>query len=143
MGLSSDPEQREKQLANLKPFTGPDDPRINRGGKKGVRNWSTIIKKLLDDEQLLDKVVTKKPSYWEELPEKNAATAIGMAMIIKALGGDQKAADWLRKTGFGEKFMHDIEGGLFQSGRLEVEIVRSSTSVRKSLWVVRQGVQRV
>lgn len=110
---------------NLKPFKKGDE-RINRKGRpKGVKNWSTVIQQLLADEELIDKVVGTKPSYWDSLPSKNAANAIVVAMMIRAMQGDKGAAEWLRKSGYGDKLMHEFEDGLFQSSKIEVEIVKS------------------
>lgn len=73
------------------------------GRPKGSLNWSTVVKKILEDEKLVDKVLGKKPGWWEELPKKDAAHGIVVAMAIKALSGDKDAAKWLRETGFGNK----------------------------------------
>lgn len=111
---------------NLKPF--PKGVSGNpKGRPKGVKNWSTVVQQLLADEKLIDKVVTTKPAYWEELPTKNAANAIVVSMIIKAMQGQKDAAEWLRKSGFGDKLTHEFEDGLFQSAKIEVEIVKSKT----------------
>lgn len=113
---------------NLKPFK-KGDKRINRAGRpKGVRNWSTIVQQVLADEELIDKVINKKPGYWESLPTKNGANAIVVAMMIQALSGDKTAADWLRKAGFGDKLKHEFDEGLFQATKIEVEIVKSKTT---------------
>lgn len=110
-------------LDNLKPF--PKGVSGNpKGRPKGVKNWSTVVQQLLADEELIDKVVTTKPAYWNELPTKNAANVIVMAMIIKAMQGSNDAANWLRRTGFGDKLMHEFEDGLFQNTKIEVEIVK-------------------
>ena len=61
------------------------------------------MRELLEDEQLADKLLAKKPGWWDSLPQKNAGNAITIAMVIQAMGGDVKAATWLRKTGFGDK----------------------------------------
>lgn len=96
-----------------------------KGRPKGVKNWSTVVQQLLADEKLMDKISKNKPSYWNDLPTKNAANAIVVAMIIQALKGEKNAAEWLRKAGFGDKLMHEFEDGLFQATKLEVEIVKS------------------
>ena len=103
--ISPDEEKRKNQLANLKPFK-EGDPRINRAGRKpGAKNWSVIVQNILGDEELLEKMLakTKKPEFWEALPTKNAASAIVAVMVINAIKGDKSSAEWLRKTGFGDK----------------------------------------
>lgn len=74
-----------------------------KGRPKGSLSMSTIVKQLMDDEELADKMMARKPSYWEDLPDKNFASAIVVAMMAKAMGGDVKAATWLRVTGYGNK----------------------------------------
>ncbi len=114
-------------LENLKPF--PKGVSGNpKGRPKGVKNLATVVQQILADEKLIDKVVKTKPSYWNDLPNKNAANAIVVAMVIQAMQGKKDAAEWLRKAGFGDKFMHEFEDGLFQANRLEIEIVKSKTT---------------
>lgn len=108
---------------NLKPFK-PGQSGNPKGRPKGVKNWSAIVQQLLADETLLEKHLTKKPTYWDDLPNKNAANAIVMAMIIHAMSGKKDAAEWLRKAGFGDKFTHEFDDGLFQATKIEVEIVK-------------------
>lgn len=73
------------------------------GNARGLRQWSTLVQSLLEEEDFADKLIAKKPGWWDELPQKNAGFAIVATMIIQAMGGDVKAATWLRKTGFGDK----------------------------------------
>src|SRR5688500_17706694 len=109
---------------NLKPF--PKGVSGNpKGRPKGVKNWSTVVQQLLADETLIDKVVTTKPAYWEQLPTRNAANAIVVAMMIKALQWSMEAANWLKRTGFGDKLMLEFEDGLFKAEKIKVEIVRT------------------
>lgn len=77
-----------------------------KGKPKGTLNWSTVVKRLLDDEEFYQKILAtnkKSPEWLKYIPTKNAAHAIASAMMVKAMSGDKKAADWLRKTGFGDK----------------------------------------
>jgi hypothetical protein len=109
---------------NLRPF--PKGKSGNPAGRpKGIKNWATVVQSILADEKLLDKVVTTKPSYWDELPTKNGANAVVIAMMINAMAGDKQAAEWLRKTGFGDKLTVESEDGLFKATKLEIEIVKS------------------
>lgn len=74
-----------------------------KGKTKGVKNWSTIVRQLLADEEFADKILNKKPGWWDSLPNKNLGMAIAAAMMQNALAGNPKAAEWIRKTGFGDK----------------------------------------
>jgi hypothetical protein len=82
-----------------------------RGRRKGSVNWADIVQDLLADPKMLDAILKdhKKPEWLDRLPTKrrNAGYAIAMSMIIESLEGNQKAAEWLRKTGFGD--MHKLE----------------------------------
>lgn len=129
MGMSEDPDKRAKQLANLRKFE-PGDKRINRAGRpKGVKSWGTIVQSMLSDEELINKIVKNKPSYWDSLEQKNAASAIVATMIVKAISGQKDAAEWLRKTGFGDKFIHEVEDGFFEKQKLTIEIVQPKHAV--------------
>jgi len=123
-------ENEDKRLDNLKPFEKGKSGNP-KGRPKGIKNWSTVIQQLLADETLIDKVVKTKPSYWNDLPNPNAANAIVVAMMINAMSGDHKAADWLRKSGFGDKLTHEFEDGLFQTTKIEVEIVPTKSQAER------------
>lgn len=84
------------------------------GRPPGIQSWSQIVRELLGDEALLDKLTSKPkgkakealvdaPAWLPLLPQKNLGTAIILAMGIEAMGGNDKAATWLRRTGYGEK----------------------------------------
>jgi hypothetical protein len=96
---------------NLTPFQ-PGNP--GGGRPKGSLNMSTLVKKLLDDPELADKVITKKPSWWDNLPNKNLGEAVAIAMAIAAINGESRAANWIRKTGWGDKL--NVEGDIRHEG---------------------------
>ncbi len=79
------------------------------GRPVGIKNWSTVVQDLLADTELPDKLLKDKPGWWDGIMNKNAAQLIAMAMIERAMLGDDKAATWLRKTGYGDKI--DLRSG--------------------------------
>jgi hypothetical protein len=108
-GLSPDPEKREKQLANL---IDPSEAGKLGGRPKGSRNWSSVVKELLDDEELFAVLVDnmeRKPAWLGATKTKTLMQAIGVAQSIKAMGGSHLSAEWLRKTGYGDNI--DITSG--------------------------------
>jgi hypothetical protein len=71
------------------------------GRPKGSKNLSTLIKEL-ENEQF----------DWSKMPVRQSAavTALGSpwkaityVAVVNALKGDTKAAEWLRKAGYGDK----------------------------------------
>lgn len=103
MPLSSDPEKREKQLNNL---IDPSEAGKLGGRPKGSRNWSTVVQNLLDDEELFNTLVDnmeRKPRWLEPTGTKTLMQAVTVAQAIKAMGGSHFSAEWLRKTGWGDK----------------------------------------
>jgi hypothetical protein len=107
MPISEDPEKRERQLANLSPEAG------KLGGRpKGSKNWSTIVQELLTDEVLftnLTENLQNKPPWLEKTGTKTLIQAVTIAQTLKAMGGSHFSAEWLRKTGWGDKV--DITSG--------------------------------
>jgi len=92
-----------------------------------MKNWSTIVQNILDDEEVFSLIFKGKkiPSWVSGLNKKNGANAIVVAMIIKAIQGDKHAAEWLRKTGFGDKVVHEFENSLFNTEKLTIEVVEN------------------
>lgn len=123
-------EEHDKRLDNLKPFQKGKSGNP-KGRPKGIKNLSTVIQQILADEELVDKIVKAKPSYWNDLPSKNGANAIMAAMMINAMAGDHRAAAWIAKYGFGDKLVHEFEDGLFQTAKIEVEIVPTKNKTER------------
>lgn len=94
---------------NLTPWQ-PGQSGNPAGKPPGTRSWATIVQGLLDDPDLAESLLEEKPGWWDKLPNKNAHEAIATAMTIRALGGDVKAATWLRKTAYGDKLDLTTDG---------------------------------
>lgn len=107
MPISPDPEKAAKQKANLLPNGG------GTGGRpKGSKNWSTIVQEALNDEELFTQLLSsmeRKPAWLATASPKTLIQAITIAQSLKALGGSHFSADWVRKTGYGDKI--DITSG--------------------------------
>ncbi len=93
--------------------------------KKRPKNLDKIIRDILDDETLVDKVIQNQPEYWNKLPAKNGGYIIATVMMVKAMGGDIKAAEWIRKTGFGDKVLLESDNGFFQRDQFTIQVVPS------------------
>ncbi len=109
MPLSKDPEKAAIQKANL---LSPSEAGKLGGRPKGSRNWSTVVQDLLDDEELFNTLVEnmeRKPAWLKPTGTKTLMQAVTVAQAIKAMGGSHFSAEWLRKTGWGDKV--DITSG--------------------------------
>lgn len=92
---------------------------------KRPRNLDKIVREILDDDTLVDKVIANQPEYWGRLPNKNGAYIIATVMMVKAMGGDIKAAEWIRKTGYGDKVLLDTGDGFFDKSEFTIQVVPS------------------
>lgn len=81
--------------SNLVPFSGKDDPRRQNGRKKGSKNLSTIVKELLEGNMSLTEPINKEMKDYFSNSPTTYKTAIVKAMIIKAINGDVRAANWV------------------------------------------------
>lgn len=93
--------------------------------KKRPRNLDRIVREILDDEELVDKVISNQPEYWNRLPTKNGSYIIATVMMVKAMSGDIKAAEWIRKTGFGDKVLLESDNGFFSKSEFLIQVVPS------------------
>lgn len=92
---------------------------------KRPRNLDKIVRTILDDDTLVDKVISNQPEYWNKLPVKNGGYIIATVMMVKAMGGDIKAAEWIRKTGFGDKVLLETDNGFFDKSEFLIQVVPS------------------
>src|SRR6266404_7673345 len=95
------------KVENLTPWV-PGQSGNPAGKKPGLKNWSTLVQDVLGDDELLPRLVKllpkrKQPLWFDEIEDKRFGMAILVAMGLKAVGGDDKGATFLRKTGYGDK----------------------------------------
>lgn len=95
---------------------------------KKPRNLDKIIREILNDDDIVDKVIANQPEYWGRLPSKNGAYIIATVMMVKAMGGDIKAADWIRKTGYGDKVILEDQGGFFGKSDFTIQVIPSKSA---------------
>ena len=93
--------------------------------KRKPKNLDKIIREILDDDTIVDKVIQNQPEYWNRLPSKNGGYIIATVMMVKAMGGDIKAAEWIRKSGFGDKVQLEDTGGFFARDQFTIQVVPS------------------
>ena len=93
--------------------------------KRKPKNLDKIIREILDDDTIVDKVIQNQPEYWNRLPSKNGGYIIATVMMVKAMGGDIKAAEWIRKSGFGDKVQLEDSTGFFARDQFTIHVVPS------------------
>ncbi len=78
---------------NLQPFTGKDDPRRQNGRKTGSKNIRSITRKLLEaDVDLTLPINDDMKRFLGENGNRSYIEAITLAMLVKAVNGDVRAA---------------------------------------------------
>lgn len=90
---------------------------------KRPKNLDRIIRDILDDDTLVDKVIQNQPEYWNRLPAKNGAYIIATVMMVKAMGGDIRAAEWIRKSGYGDKVQLETDNGFFAKDEFTIKVL--------------------
>ncbi len=93
--------------------------------KQKPRHLDKIVREVLDDEELIDQIFKNQPDYWAKLPRKTGGYIIAAVMMSKAMSGDVKAADWVRKTGFGDKVSLESSDGFFAKTDFTIQVVPS------------------
>lgn len=125
---------------NLTPFVeGEERARvagaIGGRGKLGTKHLSTLVKEIGDNIDW-DRTNLKNKADVKQKYGKNGWKAVVYVAFTKAISGDIKAMEWLRKSGYGDKL--DIttnDKDLFSMDILKIEIVKSDnedTTERKT-----------
>lgn len=119
---------RARQIANekrekLKLENSSNNNVLEVKKPKRPSNLSKIVRQILDDDELVDKVISNQPEYWGRLPAKNGGYIIATVMMVKAMSGDIKAAEWIRKTGFGDKVLLETDNGFFSKSEFTIKVL--------------------
>lgn len=123
---------RKKREAKAKGEPVPEkEPEVYVRPPRKPKNLDKIIREILNDDELVDQVIANQPEYWGRLPAKNGAYIIATVMMVKAMGGDIKAADWIRKSGYGDKVVLDDQGGFFGKSDFTIQVLPSKHSEEK------------
>ena len=100
---------------------------------KRPKHLDRIVRDILNDDNLIDKVVRNQPEYWGQLPVKNGGYIIATVMMVKAMGGDIKAAEWIRRTGYGDKVMLETDNGFFSKTEFTIKVIPSNSDEGTSM----------
>lgn len=103
---------------------------------------SEAIREVLADPEVMKAIMKntdKKPPYWDMMPTKNGITAIVIAQMLKAMGGDTAAFTALSKFGFGEKVQMEVSD-FYRTGAIEISIVQPKTIEQPDTNMIEEGV---
>ena len=119
----------QQSLSNLEKGKWPKGTSGNPAGRKtGSKNMTTIARELLEQE--VDSRLPVNERMKEFITEGTTyAKAVVLAMAIKAINGDVRAAKYLSEL---QQFdeLHSLEPGLCQTDKLTIEVVDSKHSTR-------------
>ena len=121
------------------------DKNFDRGGKgkernkkkaKELKDWSVKVRTLLEDKELTATMLNrKKLPKWlnpliegEELP--TPSEVIAATLMAKAMTGDVRAIEELRKMGFGDKVTIDAGESFFNKDAIRLEIVHPTQETK-------------
>lgn len=127
------PEQR--RLVNLKP---PKPGEVRNPTGKTATHWSTHFKKLMNDEDFLNSIISSLPKEWDEIVDKTPASVIAAGLIAvatrevakKVASGEQidektlRLVDRIKDIGYGDKVTHEIEdNGFFEHTKITFQVL--------------------
>lgn len=105
---------------------------------KELKDWSMRIRKLLNDPEITATMINQKrlPKWLNVLDAEEGkfptpAEVIGATLMAKAMTGDIRAIEELRKMGFGDKVTIDAGESFFNKGALKLEIVDTDDKTKE------------
>lgn len=100
--------------------------------KKSKRIFADSVKKVLGNEKLVDVMLKNKPEWMQALEyelDKDGKMLIDpidvmtAVQVAKALQGNTKAYEALRKSGWGDQLTIDLSASVFSSQGIDIEVV--------------------
>jgi len=117
-----------KNNPNLKPWK-PGQSGNPAGRKVGSKNVSTIVRELLEQDVSDHLLTSSNIADLTNRKPTSYAQAIILAMLKKALTGNVQASCWLVEQQRLSYTSETSQNGLFQTSKLEIEIVTPKQSV--------------
>jgi hypothetical protein len=118
---------KPNSLTNLKPWQKGTSG--NPSGRKiGSKNVSTIVRQVLEQDADTDILIRTKIADLTNGKPTSYAQAIVLAMLKKALEGNVQAVCWLTEQQVLSNASESGENGLFNTSKLQIEIVPSKQS---------------
>lgn len=101
--------------------------------KKELKDWSIKVRELLADQEIASLMLNqnKLPKWLNVLEEPTAGDIIIATLMAKAMTGDVRAVEELRKMGFGDKVTIDAGESFFNKQALKLEIVNPNEDTKK------------
>lgn len=93
--------------ANIEPYQiKKGEVKNPKGRGKGNLNFNTLVKNLLEDDQLVKKITKgrRKPQWLVNAGSKRMVDALMVAMMVKGLQGDVNAVKYVMSKAYGEEF---------------------------------------
>lgn len=93
--------------------------------RRELKDWSIKVRELLGDPEIAQLMLNQKrlPKWLNVLEEPTAADVIVATLMAKAMTGDVRAVEELRKMGFGDKVVIDAGQSFFNKNALKLEII--------------------
>lgn len=86
-------------------------------------NLSEKLKQLLDNEQLTDKMLSKKPEWVNVLMDSAPSSIIAGNLIASAMSGDKRSIELIQKIAYGDQVTLNAGQGFFDSNEIKIEVI--------------------
>lgn len=106
--------------------------RGRKAANKELKDWSVRVRTLLADPEIAQLLLNQKrlPKWLNVLEDPVAADIIIATLMAKAMTGDVRAVEELRKMGFGDKVTIDAGQSFFNKNALKLEIIAPSQDTK-------------